>query len=148
MIWPALEAIGTILAAIISAIAIYLTVQLSRKQILLEQRQLLLPLYDRVHLLNDINPDNPVWPDVIEAANVLELLAICWEGQLIDEGLIQIMYSDLYIHFYEKIELCKNPPQNVARNGRGMLQASPSTVNLYNLLLRERNKSRTLEPIT
>ena len=99
--WIIIEAISTSLSALIAAIAIYQTVRLHRKQMLLEQRQILLPLWEKLQKLNEIDPLNPVWRDVINAVNILELIAISWEGQLIDENLIRRMYSDLFIEFFE-----------------------------------------------
>ncbi len=95
--WIIIEAVATSLSALIAAIAIYQTVRLQKKQMLLEQRQFLLPLWTQLQGLNEIDPQKPVWMDVIKAVNILELIAVSWEGQLIDENIIRRMYSHLYI---------------------------------------------------
>ncbi len=137
MNWLAIEAIGVAISAIISAYAIYQTVILHRQQMLLEKRQFLMPIWTKMNKLDEIVPDKPNWKDVAKAVNLLELIAVSWEGGLIDEDIIRRMYSQLYIEFYEKIIECKNPPQNVSKDGRQMLAASPAVTSLYQLLKAE-----------
>lgn len=145
--WTIIEAISTSLSAIIAAIAIYQTVQLQKRQMLLEQRQFLFPLWTQIKELNDINPQKPVWVDVIKAVNFLELVAISWEGQLIDENIIRRVYSHLYLEMYDNIMDCKNPPKSVSRDGRQMLFESPATISLYELLKSEHASKGKLNPI-
>jgi hypothetical protein len=143
-IWIIVAAISQAISALIAAIAIYQTVQLHKKQILLEQRQFLMPLWEYIQQLNDIDPAHPIWVDVIKAVNILELIAISWEGRLIDEDVIRRMYSSLYIDFYQKIEECKFPPSGIEKNGKQMLLASPSVIELYNQLFAEHAKRSKL----
>jgi len=145
--WIIVEAISTSLSALIAAIAIFQTVRLQKKQMLLEQRQFLLPLWTQLQGLNDIDPEDPVWMDVIKAVNMLELIAISWEGQLIDENIIRRMYSHLYIETFDSIIECKNPPKNVSKNGRQMLYASPAAIRLYELLRTEHAGKGQVKPI-
>jgi hypothetical protein len=142
-----ISAIGQAVSAFIAAVAIYQTVRLHKKQILLEQRQLLLPLWSYLQALNDIDPSEPVWIDVIKAVNTLELIAVCWEGQLIDENIIRRMYSQLYIELYQKVEECKNPPPRIAKDGKQMLLACPAAMSLYRLLIAEHADRDKLKPI-
>jgi translation initiation factor 2 beta subunit (eIF-2beta)/eIF-5 len=57
------------------------------------------------------------------------------------------MYSTLYIEFFQKIQDCKNPPSNVARDGKQMLLACPATIKLYNQLISEHADRNQLKPI-
>lgn len=145
--WIVVESIATSLSALIAAIAIYQMVKLHKKQMLLEQRQFLLPIWTQLQGLNEIDPQKPVWIDVIKAVNILELIAVSWEGQLIDEDIIRRMYSQLYVEFYDSIMDCKNPPPNVSKDGRQMLYASPATIRLYELLKTEHAEKGKLAPI-
>ena len=152
--WTVLAAIATAIAAlfsgisaIIAATAIQQSIKIHQQQMLLAQRQLLLPLSDRLQELNDVNPNAPVWPDVIKAVNILELAAICWEGQLIDEDIIRRMFRRQYIEFYDKIRECRNPPENVERDGRQMLLECPAVGSLYKQLNDEYMAQGKLTPI-
>ena len=145
--WTIIEAIATSISALIAALAIYQTVRLQKRQMLLEQRQFLLPLWTQLQGLNEIDPQKPVWEDVIKAVNILELVAISWEGQLIDENIIRRMYSQLYIEMFDNIMDCKNPPINISKDGRQMLYASPSAISLYKLLKTEYTEKGKLNPI-
>jgi len=146
--WVVIEAIAASLSALIAAIAIYQTVKLQKKQMLLEQRQFLLPLWTQLQSLDEIDPQKPVWKDVIKAVNILELVAVSWEGQLIDENIIRRMYCELYIEFFDNITDCKNPPPSISKDGRQMLYASPATIKLYNLLKTEHAEKGGLNPIS
>ena len=87
----------TVLCAIIAVVvAIFTSIKQSRltesihkEQRLFAQRQMLIPIWGVISNLNDIDPSKPVWPDVIKAMNTLELVALCWEGQLIDKHIIR-----------------------------------------------------------
>jgi hypothetical protein len=79
--WNVVEAIAESLSALAAAVAIFMTVVLHRKQMqleerqmLLEQRQLLVPLWEQLKEVNDIDPEEPIWMDVIQAVNILDLL--------------------------------------------------------------------------
>ena len=152
--WVIISAISTAVAAVfgaisvlIAAIAIRQSMKIHKQQMLLNQRQLLLPLWENLKELNDINPSEPVWPDVIRAVNILELIAVSWEGQLIDENIIRRMYKRLFIEFYDKIRECKNPPPNVEKDGRQMLLECPAIGTLYNQLSEEYLARDKLMPI-
>jgi len=152
--WSVVAAISTAIATVfsgvsvlIAAIAIRQSLKIHQQQMLFTQRQQVLPLWDRLQELNDINPSNPVWTDVIKAVNILELVAICWEGQVIDEDIIRRMFSERYIEFYEKIQECKDPPENVQRTGRQMLFECPAIGNLYQKLIQEHRERGRLKPI-
>ena len=145
--WTIVEAIATSISALIAAVAIYQTVNLQKKQMLLEQRQFLLPLWTQLQGLNELDPKNPVWTDVIKAVNILELIAISWEGQLIDENIIRRMYSQLYIEFYDNITECKNPPPSISKDGKQMLYSSPAVMSLYQRLVTEHVDKGKLNPI-
>lgn len=147
MNWSMIEAIAQSVAAIIAAVAIYMSIRLHRRQMLLEQRQLLLPLWKHLQDLNQINPENPVWPDVIRAVNLLELIAVCWEGQLIDENIVRRMYSQLYLEFYDKICDCKKPPDQVGKDGKEMIMGCPAVLALYDQLISEYASKGQLKPI-
>ncbi len=145
-IWQAIQAIAESAAAIIAAIAIYKTVNLQKRQLLLEQRQFLFPLWNQLKGLREINPRNPVWTDVTEAVNTLELVAVAWEGQLIDENIIRRMYRQLFISFYQNIEECQNPPPGL-QTGKQMLLACPAVIRLHDQLMKELAERDRLTPI-
>lgn len=156
--WEILASVGAVAAALIAGLALVGTVILTKRQMeltktiheqqtLLAQRQLLLPLWDHLIGLNDIDPNDPVWVDVIGVVNALELVAVCWEGQLIDENVIRRVFHQQYIDFYEKVVLCQNPPPSVRLNGREMMRASRAATRLYQRLLDEHVGHNELDPI-
>jgi hypothetical protein len=59
-IWSALSAISSAVAALIAALALFKTVQLTERHIRLEQRQQSVPVWSFLKDLNDIDPNKPV----------------------------------------------------------------------------------------
>ncbi len=147
MDWTMVVAIAESASAIIAAAAIFYAVALHKKQMLLEQRQLLLPLWGYLQDLDSIDPNKPVWKDVIKGVNLLELMAVCCEGQLIDPSVIRRMYSSLYIKIYQAIQDCKDSPANVGKDGKQMLLDCPAAIKLYDELMAEHAARGQLKPI-
>lgn len=116
------------------------------QQILLSQRQLLLPLWDHLESIKDIKPDDPVGPDMVRMANKLELVALCWEGELIDILLIKRTFHDKYIYFYERLSGCMSPPKGY-KTGPEYLQENPAANRLYTELKREAVNRGVVPPL-
>jgi hypothetical protein len=138
-------AISTVLALIALIVTIFTQVQqrqltrsLHAQQTLLQQRQLLLPMWEYLDRTSFLNPSAPVWEDVRKTANTLELVAVCWEGGLIDPDIIRRIFADTFIELYESVEQCQNPPPTFPLDGRALLRRSPATQRLYDELRQER----------
>jgi hypothetical protein len=80
--------------------------------------------------------------DVINAVNLLELIALSWEAQFVDSAIIRRMYGDLFVDLHHKIQDCKNPPPGVTKDGKQLLVASPSIIRLYNELMTEKTEGQ------
>ena len=122
--------------------------RLAAQQTLLTQRQLLLPLWDYLSKLNDIDPrpDKVVWPDVLQIANTLELVALCWEGNLIDQQIIRRTFADKYLHLCRQLRLCTSPPDG-QKNGPALLAENRAATALLNLLEQEEAERNKLAPL-
>jgi len=99
-------ALGTLLSAIAVIITICITFKIHNDQKKLSQRQLILPLWEYISTISEINYENPVVPDVIRTVNTLELIAILCEGEIIDEQVIRRTFKEQYIKHYENIKRC------------------------------------------
>jgi len=66
--------------------------EIHKEQMTLSQRQLFLDVWPKMEALSDINPASPVGPDVIRSVNVLELVALCWEGEMVDSQVISSVF--------------------------------------------------------
>jgi hypothetical protein len=157
--WQIISSLAAALGTVIAAIALYQSIRIHSKQselnksihdqqTLLARRQLLLPLWGYLNDLADINPLKPVWEDVRKAANILELVSICWEGQMIDEFVMRRFFSMTFIETYDKINRCVNPPENFPYDGPAILRSSPATIRLYEMLKREYAEQGAISPLT
>jgi hypothetical protein len=87
-----------------------LSLKIHESQTLLSQRQLLIPLWNHMSVLNHIDPDQPIEPDVLKLVNTLELVAVSCEGGMVDTHVIKRIFRDLYMEFYEEIAAIKMLP--------------------------------------
>jgi hypothetical protein len=97
-------ALGTALAAIAAAGSIAAAVAIAGTQKKLAQRQLLVPLWEYLSSLNEVDPKKPVTKDVIKNVNTLELVALCCEGGMVDELVIRRTFRDGFIKHYDAID--------------------------------------------
>lgn len=157
-VWVAIGSLGAAFGTLIAAIALIITIRtqaqqqnltrsIHQQQVLLQQRQVLLPLWEYFEKLTDVNPAAPVWEDVRKTSNTLELIAVCWEGQLIDQDVVRRMMADTFLELYDKIDQCQNPPPGFPMDGRRMLRESPATQKLYALLKQEKIEHGQIKPI-
>jgi hypothetical protein len=128
--------IGTALSAIAAIAAIIVTYRVHISQKLLAQRQLLLPLWDYISQLREINPQDPITPDVIKLVNTLELVALCCEGGLVDEQVIRRTFKEAFILHYLAIRKCGTlPGMNV--NGEQLLMQNRAASTFFDNLYKD-----------
>jgi hypothetical protein len=137
----------TYLAPIFSAIAagtgIFLSYTVFKMQRQMTQRQLIVPLWQYISTLNEIDPLNPITPDIIKAVNTLELIAITCEGGMIDKSIIKRTFSNQFIKHYDNIKDCKSLPGFENKNGNDLIKENPATMNFYDeLIIDLKNKNK------
>ena len=128
--------IGTALSAIAAFIAALLAYSVHKSQRLLSQRQLLLPLWEYMSQLTEINPNQPITPDVIKLVNTLELVALSCEGGLVEEQLIRRTFRDEFKRQYQTIKKCDTLP-GMTINGEQLLMNNRAASALYDKLYQE-----------
>lgn len=129
-------AFGTLLSGFASLFTIYAVYSIHKREKLLTQRQLLLPLWDHLTSLNGINPKDPITVDVIKSLNTLELVAVCSEGGMIDPNVIKRVFGDVFLKQYMDIERCDHI-EGLGKTGRELLMENPATMSFYDTLMKE-----------
>lgn len=122
-----------------------LTSKLSGKDRLLTQRQMFVALWPYISNLNHIDPAAPVEVDVVRAANALELVAVCWEADVIDRDLIRRTFAASYLEMYDRIEQVPKLPRGAT--GREILRAAPAVGNVYRTLQKEREEGNAIRSL-
>jgi len=103
---------------------------------LLAQRQFIVPLWQQTSTLANIDPDNPKTDDVVKAANVLELVAVCTEGGMVDQQIVKRVFADDFMRLYRQILKCKKIPQ-LNKDGDELLDQCPAVKQLFQELEKE-----------
>ncbi|MDD4962727.1 MAG: hypothetical protein PHI11_02280 [Gallionella sp.] len=130
------SAIAGLISAVAASLGIWIAYHVHRNQQLLSQRQLLVPLWEYISTLNAIDPEKPVIPDIIKAVNTLELVALCCEGEMVDESVIKRTFRHDFITLYRSISSCKKLP-GLEKSGDDLLLEARAASSFYEKLKRE-----------
>jgi hypothetical protein len=110
-----------------------LTKEIHDSQKLLTQRQLLVPLWDYISNLSEINQNDPITTDVVKAIQTMELIAVCCEGEMIDKQVIIRTFMHDFIKLYNSIDLC-GQVKGLNKTGRELLNDAKAASLFYDEL--------------
>jgi hypothetical protein len=119
--------------------------QISDKERLLMQRAQLVPLWQYWASIRNINPKASA--TVVNAVNILELVALCWEADIIDRAIVQRTFSDTFMNIYKQIEACTDldmGPDQQRKSGKGLLEENRATRNFYRYLEEKRLRAHRI----
>lgn len=133
-------AVGGLLSGIATVRAVTVSRQVAETQKQLSQRQLLLPLWDYMTKLNNIDPTSPVVPDVVNVVNTLELVALCVEGGMVDPQVIRRTFRDGYIERFRQVKACQELKGMNGKTGTSLLEENRAALDFYEQLMEERRK--------
>lgn len=134
----------TVIAAIASAIAAFFAIIVSiityRGQSQFARRQMIIPLWEYISSLNEIDPAAPIVPDILKALNTLEVVAASYENNIVDKKIIEGTFAEQFIKHYDNIAKCGQIAILQNRTGKGLLAESPYLHKLYNQLTTKRKR--------
>lgn len=135
-----LTAVGSLVVAVASAFFAWQSKgradQIHESQKMLAQRQFIVPLWQQTSTLAEIDPSNPKTDDIVKAANVLELVAVCYEGGMVDKLVMKRVFADNYMRLYRQINKCKAIP-GLKVDGDEVLNRCPAVKQLFKALEEE-----------
>ena len=131
-----ISAVGGALSGVGTAAAVFVSWMVYRGQRLLTQRQLLIPLWEYMSSLSEVNPQQPITPDVMKVVNTLELVALSCEGGMVDPAVIRRTFRNIFMKLYEQVDRCGELP-GLGKTGRDLLKENPAAMTFYQQLLNE-----------
>ena len=140
-----ISAVGGALSGIGTAAAVFVSWMVYRGQRLLTQRQLLIPLWEYMSSLSEVNPQQPITPDVLKVVNTLELVALSCEGGMVDPAVIRRTFRNIFMKLYEQVDRCGELP-GLGKTGRDLLKENPAAMAFYQQLLNEHLNRDRLKP--
>ena len=141
-----ISAVSGALSGVGTAAAVFVSWLVCRGQRLLSQRQLLIPLWQYMSSLSEINSQRPITPDVLKIVNTLELVALSCEGGMVDPAVIKRTFRTIYMNLYEQVERCGPLPGLEPKTGRDLLKENPAAMAFYQQLLKEHLDRDRLKP--
>jgi hypothetical protein len=120
--------------------------EIADREELLAQRAQIVPLWSYLSQLREIDPERPIVPHVVHAVSTLELVALCCEGKIVDQKVINRTFRKTFIETYQEIEACRRM-ESLNKTGKELLNENNATVDLYNTLkAEERSRDRISTP--
>lgn len=128
-----LVSISTILSGIAALVAVVVAYIVFIGERRMGQRQLIIPLWDYLIGINEIDVKDPILTDVIKTANTLELIGICYLRKIVDKKIIDNTFKDQFRHHYEQVEKCPEIDFGAGqkKDGIKILDENPSAKKLY-----------------
>jgi len=107
-----------------------ISLKIHENQKLLSQRQLLLPLWDYMSNLKNVDPAKPIEADVLKVVNTLELVALCCKGGMVGTAVIKRTFRDVFMQLYDQVKAVpKMTPLNLS--GVDLLKQNPAAMKFY-----------------
>jgi hypothetical protein len=132
-----LASIGVIVAAGSAFFAIATQRQIHKETDLLQRRQAFITIWPHLASMHDIDAADVAPGRVIKNVNVLDLIATCWEGRIVDLDVIRRVFHERFIEMYETIESLPFVPA-LKRTGKEVLRENPAVQRLYKKLKEEK----------
>lgn len=123
LIFTGIQTLGVIVAACFAWKAFSQTQSVSKTQNFVA-------LFEHLKGLREINPQDPHWEDVREAANLLELIGIVWYKDMTHRELLEVAYAHIFLRVYKQVEMSKDPETNVDKGKNTLLNDCPYAVRL------------------
>lgn len=133
-----LSAIGSCGQVLAGVAGVVTSVLIYRSQHRREQKVLIVPLWEHMSKICNIDPKNPCEPDVISAVNTMELIALCCEGGMVDEKVIKRTFREGYIETCDQIKGISNLKSR-GISGEDLLKENKALFRFYVKLQEEEN---------
>jgi len=100
-------------------------------------------LWDRMIGVSDIDPADPVGPDIRKAVNLLEAVAMSWEADIVDRQMVLVSFGHLYNDLYDKVKRTNVVPEAAdgsGPSGSALLNSNPFIEKINNQIIEEFQK--------
>lgn len=112
------------------------TREIHEQQVKLSQRQMFIQIWPILSNLDNIDPQRLIEPSVVKTVNVLELVAVCCEGGMLDTDVIRRTFLDRFLEFYDVIKQVSKMT-STGKSGPDLLRENPAIGRLYTKLKEE-----------
>lgn len=111
-----------------------------------QQRQQILPIWQYLSSLSEIDPRSPITSDVVRAVNTLELVALSCESEIVDPRVIKRTFREAYRRFYKAIEAIESLP-GLDKSGKQLLAENRAACSFYDELEAEEKRRDLVPPL-
>lgn len=104
-----------------------------------EKKRFTMLLWDKADKLKYIDPSTPIGPIIRDAVNALEIIAQCWENNLVDKNMVIISFGKVYEKTYDDIGKVTDVP-GYNRSGTDFLNSNRVIQRVYDEIQEELKK--------
>jgi hypothetical protein len=112
------------------------TENIHQEQVTLAEKQAFIALFEHFKEIQYINVHAPNWIHAAKTANALELIAIAWSREFVDQKLLYHLYGRLFVTCYGQIHDAKDM-ETGEQLGLKMLDDNPLVTQLYKIWKRQ-----------
>lgn len=99
-----------------------------------ERKRFITALWDKMANVVEIHPNDQNEydeHDIFDALNTLELVAICWKNNIIDQKMVFLVFGGSYRSRVDEIKLISKPLKDLRANGSKLLQERQIILDVY-----------------
>jgi hypothetical protein len=140
---PLVSGIGVVVAAI----ALIVSIRNAGRQREADRRSFIFPLWEHINHISHIDPtpDKIVAEDARRALNALKLVALCWEGQVVNRRMIALAFGRTYMDLYEELAKANFVSPGYSASWRDMINNEGAVRRVYLAIDKEITGSPTLD---
>ena len=133
-----LESILLGLSVLVATIALIVSIRTSAKQREADRRSFIFPLWEHINSVSHLDPksDKLVAEDARIAINALKLVALCWEGDIVNRRMIALAFGRTYMDLYEELESANFVTPGFSSSWRELVRSEQAVRRVYKAIER------------
>jgi len=124
----AVAAGAALLSMLLSAAALYVSGKAQSTTKNIARRQGVIELYKAWEGVNDVDPNKPITPDIVKAANAISLTASLWNHDVIEKQILFQSYWPSYKDIYDSLNKMDQLIPGKKVTGRSLLSSEITKV--------------------
>ena len=127
-----LDNLISIIALVISVIAIAISINNQRREHHFDSKRFIINIWDKMANIPKILPvdGDYIEDDIFEALNTLELVAICWQNNIINKNMIYLVFGESYLLRIDEIENISDTLPKLNKTGSELLNNRQVIINV------------------
>ena len=135
------------LGVLVAACALLISIRTAGRQREADRRSFIFPLWEHINNISHIDPapDKIVAEDARKALNAMKLVALCWEGDIVNRKMIALSFGRTYMQLYDELAAANGVSPGYPSSWKEMVSNEASVRRVYKAIDNELTGSSPLE---